>query len=64
MSIFRTIKLLGWGSRAKQQIDQIRQEEMDLLRKFKVVELLTGTLKYDYVGLMALILTSAVLSAF
>ncbi|KAF9454753.1 hypothetical protein P691DRAFT_826914, partial [Macrolepiota fuliginosa MF-IS2] len=46
MSMFRIIKLLGWESRAKQQVDQTRGEEVNMLRKFKVVELLTGNLNF------------------
>lgn len=46
MSISKTIKLLGWGPRAKQKIDNIRKEELDLIEKCKRVELSIANLKY------------------
>ncbi|KAJ3568574.1 hypothetical protein NP233_g5623 [Leucocoprinus birnbaumii] len=45
MSMARTIKLLGWGPRAKRQLDEIRQEELEQTKKYKFTELSTANLK-------------------
>ncbi|KXN88203.1 ATP-binding cassette transporter abc4 [Leucoagaricus sp. SymC.cos] len=46
MSMARTIKLLGWGPRAKQQLDEVRQEELDLAKRYKFTELHTANFNF------------------
>lgn len=46
MSMARTIKLLGWGPRAKLQLDEIRQEELDQTKRYKLTELTTANLNF------------------
>jgi hypothetical protein len=65
MSMARTIKLLGWGPRAKRQLDDIRQEELELTKRYKFTELLTGHLKYPHSCITHfLVCDFALLSAF
>jgi hypothetical protein len=45
MSMARTIKLLGWTTRAKGQINDIRQEELEQSKRYKYLDLWIGNLK-------------------
>ena len=40
-SAIRMVKLFGWESRMSARIDQQRREEMHVLRKYKLVSLIS-----------------------
>lgn len=45
MSVLRMIKLFGWERRIQDQIEAKREEELKLVWKRKVLDLVNGNLK-------------------
>ena len=47
MNVLRMIKLFGWEPKINAQIAEKREEELVYIKKRQLLDLLTGTLKYD-----------------
>lgn len=53
MNIIRMIKLFGWESRVSDEINEKRDDELRVLKKRQLMELLNINTKYDEVLYLA-----------
>ena len=46
MNVIRMIKLFGWEPRVSAQLSEKREEELELVKKNKLLDLVNNNLKY------------------
>ena len=46
MSVIRMIKLFGWEPKVTDQLAKKREDELRFIRKYKILELVNGNVKY------------------
>ena len=47
MSVIRMIKLFGWEPKVTDQLAKKREDELKYIRKYKILELVNGNVKYE-----------------
>lgn len=47
MNVIRMVKLFGWEPRMQNQIAEKREEELSLIRRRQLLDILNGSVKYE-----------------